>query len=162
EIYPLTTDGSSTPFTVRISWFHTPCPTNKTWKTINNKKPPSTRFCPNAAVPSSPMSEGPGVNSTTAEWKPPTSTSVPPPEAKLVVDVKGRKFPSISKSGKQRRTWKNWCQREDVLSLVRWADRFGGGFRGVLAFVYDLDLSIELPPDTPDLFAFRGHLYLLR
>lgn len=98
----------------------------------------------------------------TSEVKSPDFIVVAPHDAKLVVDVKGRKFPAISKSGKRRHFWKNWCECEDVLSLARWADRFGGGFRGVLAFVYDLDFSVELPPDTPDLFAFRGHLYLLR
>src|SRR5262245_24444150 len=74
----------------------------------------------------------------TSDVKSPDFIVVAPHEAKLVVDVKGRKFPITGKSGKKRHTWKNWCEREDVLSLARWADRFGGGFRGVLAFVYDL------------------------
>jgi hypothetical protein len=98
----------------------------------------------------------------TSDVKSPDFIVVAPQDAKLVVDVKGRKFPSISKSGKRRHFWKNWCEREDVLSLARWAERFGGGFCGVLAFIYHLDLSVELPRDTPDLFAFRGKLYLLR
>jgi len=94
--------------------------------------------------------------------KSPDFIVVAPRDAKLVVDVKGRKFPGTSKSGKPRNTWQNWCEREDVFSLFRWAERFGDGFRGVLAFVYDLDLQVELPANTPDLFAFRGRLYLLR
>ncbi|QJW92762.1 HYExAFE family protein [Frigoriglobus tundricola] len=87
---------------------------------------------------------------------------VAPHDAKLVVDVKGRKFAGPTKCGKPRTTWQNWCEREDVESLVRWADRFGGGFRGVLAFVYDLALHVELPAGTPDQFVFRGRVYLLR
>ena len=96
------------------------------------------------------------------EVKSPDFIVVAPRDAKLIVDVKGRKFPGTGKGGKPRTVWHNWCEREDVDSLIRWADRFGGGFRGVLAFVYDLALDVELPADTPDLFAFRGRMYLLR
>lgn len=97
-----------------------------------------------------------------SEVKSPDFIVVAPHDAKLVVDVKGRKFSGATKKGKPRRVWQNWCMREDVASLAGWADRFGGGFRGVLAFVYHLAPEVELPPDTQDLFAFRGHLYLLR
>src|SRR5687767_13230213 len=83
-------------------------------------------------------------------------------EAKLIVDVKGRKFPGTGKGGRPRNVWHNWCELEDVESLVRWADRFGGGFRGVLAFVYDVAPHLELPRGTPDQFGFRGRLYLMR
>lgn len=96
------------------------------------------------------------------EVKSPDFIVVAPGDAKLVVDVKGRKFAGTGKGGKPRRVWHNWCEREDVESLVRWADRFGGGFRGVLAFVYDVALDVELPPRTPDVFVFRGRVYLMR
>jgi hypothetical protein len=86
---------------------------------------------------------------------------VGPDNARLVVDVKGRKFPGTS-GGKLVRTWQNWCEREDVDSLLRWAGTFGPGFRGVLAFVYHVQPSVVLPDDTPDLFAFRDRLYLMR
>jgi hypothetical protein len=82
--------------------------------------------------------------------------------AKLVVDVKGRKFPGTNKNGKPRRVWHNWCERESVVSLVRWAANLGDGFCGVLAFVYDLPLDVELPAGTPDQFVFRGRIYLMR
>jgi hypothetical protein len=96
------------------------------------------------------------------EVKSPDFIVVAPRDAKLVVDVKGRKFPGSGKGGKPRNIWHNWCEREDVESLTRWAENLGGGFRGVLAFVYDLALHVELPANTPDVFAFRGRLYLLR
>jgi hypothetical protein len=96
------------------------------------------------------------------EVKSPDFIVVGPQDAKLVVDVKGRKFPGSGKGGKPRNVWHNWCERQDVLSLAGWADRFGGGFRGVLAFAYRVALHVELPSDTPDVFAFRGHLYLFR
>ena len=96
------------------------------------------------------------------EVKSPDFIVVGPNDAKLVVDVKGRKFPGTGKGGKPRLVWHNWCEREDVVSLARWAERLGDGFRGVLAFVYDLDLNVELPPETPDQFVFRGRVYLMR
>lgn len=82
-------------------------------------------------------------------------------DAKLVVDVKGRQFPGTS-NGKARRVWQNWTETDSVNALDRWATRFGTGFRGVLAFVYHIRPCVELPPDTPDLFAFRDRLYLAR
>jgi len=96
------------------------------------------------------------------EVKSPDFIVVGPNDAKLVVDVKGRKFPGTGKGGKPRHIWQNWCEHEDVVSLVRWAESFGTGFRGVLAFVYHLDPQIELPAGTPDVFAFRHRIYLLR
>ena len=86
---------------------------------------------------------------------------VGPDDAKLVVDVKGRKFPG-GPPGKPRKVWENWSTRDDVDGLGRWADRFGPGFRGVLAFVYHVRPSGALPADTPDLFPFRDRLYLMR
>jgi hypothetical protein len=86
---------------------------------------------------------------------------VGPDDAKLVVDVKGRKFPG-GPPGKPRKVWENWSTLDDVDGLARWAERFGPGFRGVLAFVYHILPSVELPADTPDLFPFRDRLYLIR
>lgn len=79
--------------------------------------------------------------------------------ARLVVDVKGRKFPSGSKGVG---TWQNWAEAEDIDALTRWAAHFGPGFRGVLAFVYQIQPPFALPPGTPDLFAFRADSYLMR
>jgi hypothetical protein len=79
--------------------------------------------------------------------------------AKLVVDVKGRKFPTGSKGGS---TWQNWAEESDIDGLTRWAAHFGPGFRGVLAFVYQIQPLYALPADTPDLFPFRTDQYLMR
>jgi hypothetical protein len=93
--------------------------------------------------------------------KSPDFIVVGPRDARLVIDVKGRRFPG-GPAGKPRKTWKNWCERDDVDGLSRWAARFGEGFRGVLAFVYHVLPSVALPTDTPDTFAFRDQLYLMR
>ncbi|MBY0456160.1 MAG: HYExAFE family protein [Gemmataceae bacterium] len=95
------------------------------------------------------------------EVKSPDFLVVGQAETKLVVDVKGRKFPGTAKGGKPRHVWHNWCEREDVESLVKWSCKLGN-FQGVLAFVYDIALEFELPPCTPDVFVFRGRVYLMR
>jgi hypothetical protein len=81
--------------------------------------------------------------------------------ARLVVDVKGRRFP-MGPPERRRRVWESWSSQEDVDCLVRWADRFGPGYVGLLVFTYHVLREVELPPDTPDLFAWRGRTYLFR
>ena len=69
------------------------------------------------------------------------------------MDVKGRKFGGSR--DRPRRTWKNWCLRDDVASLEKWVSHFGPGFRGVFAFVYHLAPEISLAHGTSDAFVFR-------
>ena len=57
--------------------------------------------------------------------KSPDFLAVAPGGAKLVVDVKGRKFPGSGPGGKPRNVWHSWCEREDAESLVKWAASFG-------------------------------------
>ena len=45
----------------------------------------------------------------------------------LLVDVKGRRFPSGA--GSNRHEWENWATRDDIHSLLRWQSVFGAGFR---------------------------------
>jgi hypothetical protein len=54
----------------------------------------------------------------------------------LLVDVKGRRFPSLSAAGAH--CWENWATRDDLVSLLQWEQVFGGGFRSVLVFAYDV------------------------
>ena len=93
--------------------------------------------------------------------KSPDFLVVGPHDARLVVDVKGRKFPG-GPVEHPRKVWQNWCEAEDVHALTRWAARFGEGFRGILAFVYHILPHIELPAETPDVFVFRDCVYLMR
>lgn len=83
------------------------------------------------------------------------------PEARLVIDVKGRRFPSGT-AARPRRVWECWSFREDVTGLERWAEMAGPGYRGLLVFAYLLHPSVEMPADTPDLFGFRERRYLFR
>jgi hypothetical protein len=93
--------------------------------------------------------------------KSPDFLVVGPHDARLVVDVKGRRFPGGTPEH-PRLVWPNWSTRADVDGLDRWASRLGPGFRGVLAFVYHILPHVELPPGTPDRFDFRDRTYLLR
>jgi hypothetical protein len=80
--------------------------------------------------------------------------------ARLLVDVKGRRFP-CGREGK-RRVWECWSTREDLDGLERWAELSGPGYRGVLVFTYHVLPGVELPEDTEDLWTWRGRRYLLR
>jgi hypothetical protein len=95
------------------------------------------------------------------EVRSPDFILVGPEDARLVVDVKGRKFPGTS-GGKVVRSWQNWVEADSVEGLSRWSGRLGDGFRGILAFVYQIDASVMLPPFTPDVFAYRDDVYLAR
>ena len=81
--------------------------------------------------------------------------------ARLLVDVKGRRFP-MGPPEKPRRVWECWSTREDVDGLERWAGLSGSGYRGLLVFVYHVLPCVELPDDVEDLWTWRGRRYLMR
>jgi hypothetical protein len=81
--------------------------------------------------------------------------------SRVLVDVKGRRFPS-GPAERPRRVWESWSTRDDVLGLEQWEQLFGPGYQGVLVFVYHLLPSVTLPDDTEDLWCWRGRRYLLR
>jgi len=80
---------------------------------------------------------------------------------RLLVDVKGRRFPG-GPAGKPRRVWECWSTLDDVNGLGRWAELFGAAYQGLLVFAYQLQPQVELPADTDDLWTWRGRRYLLR
>jgi hypothetical protein len=84
-----------------------------------------------------------------------------PGGSRLLVDIKGRKFPG-GKDGKPRYVWQNWAFREDVEGLERWEASFGPEYRGVLVFAYYVLPHVELRPGTADLWVWKGRRYLMR
>lgn len=86
---------------------------------------------------------------------------VGPQTSKLVVDVKGRRFPGGTPE-QPRFVWQNWATRQDIDGLTRWAAELGTPFRGVIAFVYHIVSPFRLPEDTPDRFQFKSEVYLMR
>src|SRR5262249_52104098 len=83
-----------------------------------------------------------------------------PESARLVVDVKGRRFPGGPTGS--RRVWECWSTLDDIDGLSRWATLFGPGYQGLLVFAYQLLPCVALPEETDDLWTWRGKRYLLR
>lgn len=74
----------------------------------------------------------------------------------LLVDVKGRRFPSGGEAGRHK--WENWATADDLASLRRWEAVFGDGFRSLLVFAYHV-LQARWLPDVQDPFPHRGRVY---
>ena len=93
-----------------------------------------------------------------------------PGNRNLLVDVKGRRFPSGCGPERVRagHKWENWATKDDLDSLLRWQEVFGDGFRAMLVFAYDLldakaadDLASEIGTGTEAsrAFFYRGRVY---
>lgn len=74
----------------------------------------------------------------------------------LLVDIKGRRFPSGQKSGGG--CWENWVTEDDIASLIKWQDVFGPGFRSLLVFAYDV-LHPRYHGRFSELHPWRGRQY---
>jgi hypothetical protein len=79
----------------------------------------------------------------------------------LLVDVKGRRFPSGT-AEKPRRVFECWSTQDDVEGLQRWEEVFGQGYCGLLVFVYLLGPDETPADELGDLFTWRGKRYLFR
>jgi hypothetical protein len=82
-------------------------------------------------------------------------------DCRLLIDVKGRRFPSGSEE-RPRMVWENWSTRDDIEGLTCWTELFGPGYQAVLVFAYQVSASVALPDDTDDLWTWKGRRYLLR
>ena len=74
----------------------------------------------------------------------------------LLVDVKGRRFPSGGES--QRHKWENWATEDDLFSLLKWEQVFGGDFRALLVFAYHV-VSPRWLSEFDACFEFRSRTY---
>lgn len=84
-----------------------------------------------------------------------------PGHSKLIVDVKGRKFPGGT-SHNPKPVWQNWSSEADVKGLQSWAEGFGPQFRGVFAFVYEIASPYRIANEIPDHLKFEGRDYLIK
>jgi hypothetical protein len=73
----------------------------------------------------------------------------------LLVDVKGRRFPSGGDSSRHK--WENWATEDDLRSLMEWEQVFGSDFRALLVFAYDVDQRYESEFDS--LYTYRDREY---
>jgi hypothetical protein len=74
----------------------------------------------------------------------------------LLVDVKGRRFPSGGEGGGHK--WENWATGDDLDSLLEWEQVFGDGFRAALVFAYHV-VDPRLRTEFPAPFEHRQRLY---
>lgn len=79
----------------------------------------------------------------------------------LLVDVKGRRFPSAGESASRK--WENWVTADDLTSMARWEDVFGQGYRALLVFAYLLPATSPVAnaanTELPEMLTFRGRSY---
>lgn len=84
-----------------------------------------------------------------------------PTGAKLLVDVKGRRFPGGTPE-KPRYVWESWATRDDIDGLTHWHGLFGLDYQPLFVFMYKIMPSVTFPDDTPDVWHHKGETYLLR
>lgn len=77
----------------------------------------------------------------------------PSESVSLLIDIKGRQFPSGSK---QKQYWRNWSTWDDLTSMARWQESLGG--LALLVFAYEV-VDRRSPVEPARLFAFRSRLY---
>jgi hypothetical protein len=77
--------------------------------------------------------------------------------ATLLVDVKGRRFPSGQRN---KQYWRNWTTWDDLRSLARWQDRLGEGSIALFGFMFDV-VGDRSPMPADQLFAFRERQYAI-
>ncbi len=77
--------------------------------------------------------------------------------ATLLVDVKGRRFPS---GNRHKQYWRNWTTWDDLRSLARWQDRIGEGSLALFGFVFHV-VGERSPVAPEQLVAFRGERYAM-
>jgi hypothetical protein len=79
----------------------------------------------------------------------------PSASVSLLVDIKGRQFPS---GQKQKQYWRNWSTWDDLVSMASWQDKLGPGSLALLVFAYEV-VGSRAPMEPTQLFAFRDRLY---
>ena len=80
---------------------------------------------------------------------------------RLLVDVKGRRFPTGPRH-RQRRVWECWSTWEDIHGLERWTGLFGPGYQGLLVFAHHLLPNVIVSAEVEDPWIWRGRQYLFR
>jgi hypothetical protein len=77
--------------------------------------------------------------------------------ATLLVDVKGRRFPSGNRT---KQYWRNWTTWDDLHSLARWQEQLGNRSLALFGFVFHV-VAERSPVAADQLFEHRGRLYAM-
>lgn len=80
---------------------------------------------------------------------------------RILVDVKGRRFPG-GPPERPRAVWQNWSTLGDLDGLDRWTAQLGPGTRALLVFAYRLAANVAFEGPAPDVWTHRGCRFLLR
>jgi len=83
-----------------------------------------------------------------------------PTGAKLLVDVKGRRFPG-GPPEKPRYVWESWATQDDVDGLTHWQALFGADYLPLFVFMYRVMPTVTLD-DTPDIWRHKEDVFLFR
>jgi hypothetical protein len=81
--------------------------------------------------------------------------------ARLLVDVKGRQFPS-GPPGRERYVWHNWSTQLDIDGMTSWTQLFGPGYLALFVFMYKIGPTVAFDEEPPDLWTWQETRYLLR
>ncbi len=73
----------------------------------------------------------------------------------LLIDIKGRRFPS---GERHKQYWRNWSTRDDLQSMSQWQDKLGVGSCSLLVFAFDI-VGEKSPLAAEQLYSFREHRY---
>jgi len=73
----------------------------------------------------------------------------------LLIDIKGRRFPS---GQHHKQYWRNWSTWDDLDSMARWQDKLGADSCALLVFAFHV-VGSRSPVEIEQLFAFRQRHY---
>ncbi|NOY40210.1 MAG: HYExAFE family protein [Planctomycetes bacterium] len=73
----------------------------------------------------------------------------------LLIDIKGRRFPS---GERHKQYWRNWSTWDDLQSMAQWQDKLGVGSCSLLVFAFDI-VGSKSPLAANQLYPFREHRY---
>lgn len=78
-----------------------------------------------------------------------------PDKVSLLVDIKGRQFPSGTR---HKQYWRNWSTWDDLVSMARWQSKFGESSIALLVFAYEV-VGDRAPLESERLFEYRDRRY---
>lgn len=79
----------------------------------------------------------------------------PSDSVSLLLDIKGRRFPS---GNRQKQYWRNWSTWDDLRSMARWQEKLGTGSCAMLVFAYEL-VGTRAPVEPDHVYEFRERWY---
>jgi len=79
----------------------------------------------------------------------------PSDSVSLLIDVKGRRFPSGTRN---KQYWRNWSTWDDLESMACWQDKIGLNSCAMLVFAYEI-VGGRAPVSAERLHSFRNRWY---